>query len=127
MDEVFKELFGVLGRKDGTRFLTKQEQDPQQMQMMQTMQAMQSAIMELQHQLKDKEADRQVKLMDRQMSEEGQNIRKQAELEAQVNQKVIAIEADKQKMLFEAAVEMNRGEDERREKAVSGSGSRKAS
>jgi hypothetical protein len=45
----------------------------------------------------------------------------------EAGEKVIAIEADKQKMLFEAAVEMNRGEDERREKAVSGSGSRKAS
>jgi len=64
MEEVAKEIFGRMGYKDGTRFMTNQEQqDPEKLQMQQALQQYQQIVQQLQMQLKDKGEERQAKLM----------------------------------------------------------------
>lgn len=94
MDEVGKEIFGRLGYKDGSRFLNQQEgqqqgPDPEKARMMQAIQQMQGAIQQLQGQVQDKSQDRQVKLIETQMREEGQDRRTQAQLQADMAMKYL--------------------------------------
>jgi hypothetical protein len=103
LPEVGKEIFGRLGHKDGLRFISNEKENNQMMQMMEQMQ---QAIQQLQQQLKDKEADGQLKLIEAKMREDGQDRRKQAELTAQVQNKVMDIDSDQKKMVFDAAVKM---------------------
>ena len=81
VEEVGKEIFGRLGYKDGSRFVFQQTNQQNQLMMTQ-MQQMQEAIQQLQAALNDKQADRNLKLIETQMKEEGQNRRKGAEIEA---------------------------------------------
>lgn len=103
LPEVGREIFGRLGHKDGVRFILGQdEQDT----IMATMQQMQQAIQQLKAQLKDKEADRQARLTETQIREQGQSQRKMADIQAQVKGKVMDIESARQKMVFDAATKL---------------------
>lgn len=88
MEEVGKEIFGRMGYKDGTRFMVNQEQqDPEKVQMAQALQQAQQIMQDLQRQVQDKGADRQVKLLDTQMRESGQDRRTAAELQTRLVEK----------------------------------------
>ena len=60
LDEVAKEIFGMAGYKDGSRFL-KKEEDPRLVQAQQMLQQMQQAIAQLQQQLQAKDQEIQAK------------------------------------------------------------------
>jgi len=87
--EVASEVFGYVGYKSGARFFVEQMegQDPEKMQMGQVIQQMQAALQNLEEQLKNKQADRQVKLMETNIKERGQDRRKAAEIASAVTMK----------------------------------------
>jgi hypothetical protein len=87
IEEVAKEIFGRLGYKDGVRFTYQQEGANQQL--MFQIEQMGQAIQQLQAQLEDKQADRQVKLVETGMKEDGQDRRKAAELKTRIQEKII--------------------------------------
>ena len=60
LKEVGKEIFGLAGYKDGSRFL-KDEADPRLMQAQQMIQQLQQALQQMQMQLKDKSEENQAK------------------------------------------------------------------
>jgi len=102
LQDVGKEVFGRLGYKDGTRFTIQQEEGVNQ-QMMMMVQQLQQAVVQLQQQLADKEADRRVKvisdernreakLLDTQIKQEGENKRKEAEIRAGIIQKMMDLQ-----------------------------------
>jgi hypothetical protein len=81
--EVAKEVFGKLGFKDGMRFFVQEMgEDPEKMQMQQAIEQMQAMIQQYEAALNDKGADRQVKLLESKMKEDGQNKRKDADIQA---------------------------------------------
>lgn len=82
LQEVGKELFGRLGYKDGARFTFQDNQQNQEM--MAIVQQLQAAVQQLQQQLADKEADREVKLLETKMKEEGDDRRTAAQIEADI-------------------------------------------
>lgn len=86
VEEVGRELFMRIGYKSGNRFVFQGAQ-PGMAQIQQKMQEMAQVIQQLQAQLQDKERDRQVKLIERQMTEDNLNKRKIAELETRMEEK----------------------------------------
>ena len=89
LEEIQKEIFGRLGHRDGMRFFNKPQdgQDPQMMQLIMQMQEMQQIIEQMQAALENKQADRQVKLLETDMKEQGANKRKIAELRTRLVEK----------------------------------------
>lgn len=85
--EISKEIFGRIGYKDGARFLLFDEQDPVQAQLQQQIQQAAQQIAQLQAALNEKQSDRQLKVVDTQMKEQGQDRRKGAELETRLMEK----------------------------------------
>ena len=61
-EEVSKEIFGLLGYKDGKRFFGDGKQDPEKAQMQQVMQQMQEQMQQMEQALKSKEGAEQAKL-----------------------------------------------------------------
>jgi len=90
-EEVGKEIFGRLGYKDGKRFMF-QTQAQQNEQLMMMVQQLQAAVQQLQTELQSKDADRQLKLIETKMKEEGQDRRKQAELQTRLTEKAMDLE-----------------------------------
>ncbi|MEN6440935.1 MAG: hypothetical protein ABFD97_20385 [Syntrophobacter sp.] len=85
--EISKEVFGRLGFKDGERFIRQDQQgqqDPEKMQMQAMIQQLTQAVQELQAAANDKEADRQAKLTDTQIKQEGEDRRTKAQMETQL-------------------------------------------
>ena len=82
--EVVKEIFGRIGYKSADRFfdLGDDGQEPQTAQLIQKIQKLEQALM-------DKQGDRQLKLIETQMKEEGQNKRKENELKTRLMEKSI--------------------------------------
>jgi len=88
--EVAKEVFGYLGFKDGTRFFVQQMgQDPVKMQMGMIIQQLQMVIQNLQAQLESKQMDNETKLIATKMQEQGQDRRKAADINANLQMKVM--------------------------------------
>jgi len=87
--EVASEVFGYVGYKSGDRFFVEQMegQDPEKMQMGQIIQQLQAALQSLEEELKNKQADRQVKLMETNIKERGADKRKAAELASAITMK----------------------------------------
>ena len=79
-DEIFKEVFGRLGYKDGARFLVDME-DPKTAQLMAQIEQMNGIIQQLQAALADKEADRKAKLEETLIKEEAEDERLEKELD----------------------------------------------
>lgn len=77
--ELIKEVYGVLGYKDGARFFDEEAMDQQQ-QVQAVVAQLQQQIQALSAQLQDKEADRQLKLMLEQLKEAGQMKRTRAQI-----------------------------------------------
>jgi len=85
MEEVQKEIFGRLGHKDGTRFFIKKEDMTQQeQQLMSEIEEQQKIIDKLTSELESKNSENLTKLHVTEMKEDGANVRKQAELETDV-------------------------------------------
>ena len=72
----------------GSRFVF-QAQTPENQQLMGVILQMQGAIQQMQQQLQDKERDREVKLIETDMKEDGANRRKAAELETRITEKTM--------------------------------------
>ena len=91
------EIFGRVGLKSGERFMVDEEEgqqiDPAQVQQLVAMnQQLLQALQGMQAQLKDKQADRELKLITQKMAEEGQDRRKAAELETRIAEKMVDLQ-----------------------------------
>ena len=90
--EIGKEIFARLGFKDGRRFLSQSSMgDPEKQQMMMQIQELGQAIMQLQQELEDKQADRDVKLIQTHMKETGENQRALLDSETRIEEANIAL------------------------------------
>lgn len=88
--EIIKEVFGIMGYKDGARFvLEEMTQDPEKMQMSQVIQQLTGIIQELQAQVEDKNLERRTKLELAKIKEVGQDRRKSADIQARFTEKVM--------------------------------------
>lgn len=93
MEEVQKEIFGRLGHKDGGRFFqTEEGMSQNEQQLMQAVQEQRQIIQQLQAALESDQADNQTKLQTTAMKEEGANVRKEAELETRIQEKLLDLQ-----------------------------------
>lgn len=88
LKEVGNEIFARLGYKGGTRFMVDDESEESQ-QIMQMIEQMNQEIQQLQAALEDKDADRQLKLIETEVKEEGLDKRKEADIRANVAMKAM--------------------------------------
>ena len=92
LPELFKEIFGSLGYKDGARFY-QAGPDPQQMQMQQVIEQMQAQIQQLTAALQDREKDRQLALEISERERQAKIAQKQMDVEAKMAAKQADIQA----------------------------------
>ena len=105
MEEVIKEIFGILGYRDGKRFVNFTGEMPVIKQLQGVIQELQKQVGDMNAQLQNKEADRQIKMAQTVLKERAETERKHLDSETTLRKTQLESETDLQEAHIKAVAD----------------------